>query len=106
MFFRINIEAIKNFDAPFIAEVGDENVCTLLVLAAFMDKDGYCYPSQETIGKLLGVSTHSAGKRIRKLAQCTYRGQPLIIVGRQKTPANRFPHSIYHIVTSVVSIFT
>lgn len=105
MFFRVNLDLIKNFDAPFIAEVGDENVCTLLVLAAYMDANGNCWPTQETIGYMLGISAHSAGKRIRKLAQCTYQGKPIIEITKSRPQSNQFERNHYRVTTDLVSIF-
>lgn len=108
VFYRINVDYIKDFNAPIIGLMGAENWATLCVLAAFMDKNGYCYPTYETIGKLLCISEQAAGKRVRKLAEFKYNGQPIVTIHKtahQKGEDGKFTKNHYSISCPFISIF-
>jgi hypothetical protein len=108
VFYRINVDYIKDFDAPIIALMGADNWATLCVLAAFMDSNGYCYPTHKTIGKLLGISEQAAGKRVRKLAEFTYNGQQVVTIHKssnQRGEDGKFTKNNYHISCPFICIF-
>lgn len=80
----------------------------LCVLASFMDRQGYCHPSQRTLARSLGLSARTVSRQLRELERFRFRGVPMIAV--QRDPRRiRGGHrtSCYHILPSAcLSIFT
>lgn len=101
VFVKTHIRAIHD---GIIAEIGADNWATLCVLASFMDADGRCYPTQDAIAERLGITRVAATRRIARLLECTWRGQPLVTVERRK--GRQGYRNEYRIIAeNVISIF-
>jgi len=93
-----------------LAKLGSANLHTLMGLASFIDKKGFCYPSLSILGKTIGISQSSTvSRRIKKLEKITFQGEPIIIVKREKIKIKNgkfhFSNNKYFINTKVISIF-
>jgi DNA-binding MarR family transcriptional regulator len=67
------------------------------VLAAFCvhaDHEGYCWPSQETISDMTGLSRTTVAKAIKELTEFGYlkRGR------KQRRKSGRFPGNTYRVI--------
>lgn len=54
------------------AELGAAALKVLLVLGTHADREGWCFPSQDTVADRLGVSRQAVGKQIAALARLGY----------------------------------
>ncbi|MDQ0174462.1 helix-turn-helix domain-containing protein [Bacillus chungangensis] len=83
IFVKMYVDAVHS---GLIADMGAERWQTLCVLAAFMDADGNCFPSQELIANRLKVTRETANRRIRALCDYRWNGSPLVekVRARQK----------------------
>jgi hypothetical protein len=70
IFVKMYVEAVHS---GLIADMGPERWQTLCVIAAFMDENGECYPTQYAIAERLNVARETANRRIKSL--CDYRWQ-------------------------------
>ncbi|WP_157349822.1 helix-turn-helix domain-containing protein [Bacillus sp. EE-W1] len=75
-FIKISTDAIES---GIVSDLGDERWQTLCVLVSFMNNVGECYTSQDVIADSLDVSRESANKRIKKLCEYRWDGEPLIV---------------------------
>lgn len=72
---------------------------TLCAIAAYMDKDGICYPTQKTLAKNMGISERQANERIKELLN--YRdeeGNPIIIMAKDKVASTGLRRCAYRIL--------
>lgn len=77
IFFKIDVLAIR--EGRLISKVGADGWATLCAIASFMDEDGVCYPTQETLADLMGVTRQAANARIGRLLKITMEdGSPLL----------------------------
>jgi hypothetical protein len=77
IFFKIDVLAIR--ERRLISKVGADGWATLCAIASFMDEDGVCYPTQETLADLMGVTRQAANARIGRLLKITMEdGSPLL----------------------------
>src|SRR5215217_7196026 len=63
-----------------LASIPDRDLKTLITLATYMDKDGYCYPSQTELARTLGVSRQMANERLQSLAAFRFQGRPVMLM--------------------------
>jgi hypothetical protein len=75
IFVKMYVEAVHS---GLIADMGPERWQTLCVIAAFMDENGECYPTQYAIAQRLNVARETANRRIKSL--CDYRWQGRSVV--------------------------
>jgi hypothetical protein len=75
IFVKMYVEAVHS---GLIADMGPERWQTLCVIAAFMDENGECYPTQYAIAQRLNVARETANRRIKSL--CDYRWQGRAVV--------------------------
>jgi hypothetical protein len=75
IFVKMYVEAVHS---GLIADMGPERWQTLCVIAAFMDENGECYPTQYAIAERLNVARETANRRIKSL--CDYRWQGRVVV--------------------------
>jgi hypothetical protein len=61
-----------------IAALGSDLFTTYAVLASYMDREGYCYPSQQLLAANLGVSREAVNRRIKRLLAFEWKGEKLI----------------------------
>jgi hypothetical protein len=66
VFVRMYVDAIKS---GMMADMGIENWQTLCTLAAYMDKDGKCYPSQDLLAANMGITRSAANSRVQRLLE-------------------------------------
>lgn len=95
LFFKVNIKTYK--DDGLLAALGAERLHTLIALATFMDEDGHCYPSQQLLSKLLGISVNQVNKRIKDLVSFQWDGYPIIEVEKSRNDKGRFDNNRYFI---------
>jgi hypothetical protein len=105
-FFKVNIDLIKNFQHTIYAQIGPDNWYTLCALAAFMNSERQCYPSNSTLATIMGVSESTVSRRLRKLANTYVNGKPLITIERVRNPDGTWDKNVYTINTDIVSIFS
>lgn len=97
LFVKLDKDAIRN---GLITKVGGvRHFSVLAAIAAFVDENGVAYPSQETIGKLVGYSRKSVNQFINDLRKVKINGEPILEIVQEKTPEGRrnkyilFPNS-------------
>jgi hypothetical protein len=106
IFYKVNIDLVKNFQHTIYAKIGSDNWYTLCALAAFMDTNGKCYPSNSTLSTIMGVSESTVSRRIHKLADTKIGEEPLIIIDRVRNGDGTWDKNLYTINTDIVSIFS
>lgn len=94
IYFRTYVDTIKS---GIIADMGPELWATLNVIAAHMDADGRCYPSQAAIGRLLGVNRQTANKYVQRLLAYRWRGSPVLVAENVREGGGRFGKNVYTI---------
>jgi hypothetical protein len=75
IFVKMYVEAVHS---GLIADLGPERWQTLCVIAAFMDKNGECFPTQYAIANRLKVARETANRRIKSLCDYRWEGRPLV----------------------------
>jgi len=75
IFVKMYVEAVHN---GLIADLGPERWQTLCVIAAFMNAQGECYPTQFAIAERLKVARETANRRIKSLCDYRWKGQPIV----------------------------
>ena len=83
IFVKMYVDAVHS---GLIADLGPERWQTLCVIAAFMDANGECYPTQFAIAERLNIRRETANRRIKVL--CDYRWQGRAVV--QKVQSRDF----------------
>jgi len=95
MFVKMYFDAVGS---GLLAALGDRHWRTLCALATFMDEDGYCYPSQATVAKALGVSRQMANERIRALSVFRFEGKPVLQIKKGRRSAGKWIGNVYQIL--------
>lgn len=75
IFVKMYVEAVHS---GLIAELGPERWQTLCVIAAFMNEQGECYPTQFAIAKRLNVARETANRRIKSLCDFRWKGREIV----------------------------
>lgn len=75
IFVKMYVEAVHS---GLIADMGPERWQTLCVIAAFMNDQGECYPTQYAIANRLNVKRETANRRIKSLCDYRWQGRPLV----------------------------
>ncbi|MGG3884101.1 helix-turn-helix domain-containing protein [Brevibacillus panacihumi] len=83
IFVKLYVDAIHS---GLAADMGAERWHTLCALAVYMDENGECYPSMESIAARLGIKRESASRRISRLLKYRWNGRPLVTVRRRREP--------------------
>lgn len=76
IFVKMYVEAVHS---GLIADMGPERWQTLCVIAAFMDENGECYPTQYAIAERLKVARETANRRIKSLCEYRWQGRPVVV---------------------------
>ncbi|MGF9711690.1 helix-turn-helix domain-containing protein [Paenibacillus naphthalenovorans] len=80
--------------------MGADLYATLTVIAAHMDADGHCYPTQASIGRMLGVNRQTANKYVQRLLAYRWRGEPVIVAEKVRGPGGRFDRNVYTVTAA------
>lgn len=95
VFVRLYTDAVKS---GLLADMGPERWHTLTALAAFMDRDGVCYPSQDLLASIMGVSRQTAVFRIKSLCDYRWNGKPIVTRTRVRdAQTKRWSRTVYRI---------
>jgi biotin operon repressor len=93
---------IKTFISAYrdglVKELGPQLWTTLQALATYMDKDGYCRPSQSKIAEQLGIRRETVHEHIKRLCAFRWRGKPILLKEAQK--AKRAGYACHYRVMS------
>lgn len=104
LFIKVNIKIFR--DDGFLAAISPEKLHTLIGLATFMDGDGYCFPSEGLLAKVLGISATQVSQRIKDLTSFQWEGRKIVDVDKKRARTGRFDNNSYYIsFDSGVSIF-
>lgn len=101
MFVKMHQEPIQN---GLLTQVG-ESWGVLCALAIYANKEGECYPTQDEIAGLVGVSRKTVNKRIGELCNVQYNGKP-VLSKRAVRYKGEFTNNVYTINKEVLSIFS
>ena len=101
MFFKVQHEPLAN---GLLAVLGAEGTQTLLALATYIDKDGKCYPTQDQLAELVGVSRTTLNKRINALCDVQYEGEYVVLKEQVRYKGN-FSNNVYTVNPRILSIF-
>ncbi len=95
-FVKLYVEARKS---GLLAAISDRNWKTLCVLATYMDRNGYCYPSQAELARAIGCSRQMANERIKSLAEFRFHGKAvLMVVPGERGEGGQFPGNRYRVM--------
>lgn len=89
-----------------MAYLGSELWQTYSALATYMDRDGYCYPSQSQLARAMGVRRETAGIRIRRLLDIEWQGEKLVTATKARHDGNQFSNTRYWINPNVAFRFS
>jgi Helix-turn-helix domain len=103
IFLKMYTDAVHD---GLIAALGADLWQTLCVVAAFMDEEGRCYPSQDLIAHRLGVSRQAANNRLKRLEEFRWKEQPIIKRVKHRGEGQKWENTIYTIMPlSCLDIF-
>lgn len=103
IFVKLHVDPVRS---GLIAEMGADLYAALTVIAAHMDADGRCYPSQASIGRMLGVSRQTANTYVQRLLAFRWRGEPVLTVEHERGPRGTFGRNVYTVSkNSGITIF-
>lgn len=95
IFLKMYTDAVHD---GLVRALGPELWQTLCVIAAFMDEEGKCYPSQALIANRLGISRQAANGRIKRLEKFRWNGQPIIKRVKGRRNGSKFDNTVYTIM--------
>jgi hypothetical protein len=75
---------IDNAVLPVLAKIHGMAIAVYVALKSYADRDGVCFPAQEDIGRLAGVSVHTVVRIISAIAQAG-----LIVISKRSTGGGR-----------------
>lgn len=94
----------KHIRTGLFRKLKSTDVKVLFAIAIHIDKQGQCFPSQETIASLCGICRSAVQASIKKLEKITIDKEPLI--KKYRTPPKRrgqFSNNTYKINSSFIS---
>lgn len=74
-FIRLHYELLTS---GLLREMGADRLQTLVVLAFHMKANGRCYPPQDKMARILGISRQAVNKRIKNLLDFEFQGKPIV----------------------------
>ena len=78
-------------DSGLLADIPDDLWKTLCLLATYVNEDGFCFPSQDTVARALGIGRQAANRRIRRLREYRFEGRPVLSVNRERVRSAKGP---------------
>lgn len=81
IFVKMYVDA---FRSGMVADMGVEKWTTLCAIASFMNEKGECYPTQDHIARLIGVSRQTAGKYVKALLEYRWKDEVVVTVVRSR----------------------
>jgi hypothetical protein len=81
IFVKLFIAAYRD---GLVKELGASLWTTLQAIASYMDQDGRCYPSQQTIANQLGMRRETVNEHIKQLCAFRWNGHPVLLKEDQK----------------------
>lgn len=88
VFVKMHVSAFRSGLVRALCREKDGKGAWLLLcaLTTYMDRDGVCYPTRETLAKELGVGDRTIGNWLKTLATFRWHGKPLITVRKRFKP--------------------
>lgn len=81
-----------------LAKLSDTDLRTLIALATFMNSEGNCYPSQETLARALGISQPAVAKRMKRLLAFRWQGKALVTARKVRNSNGRYETTVYTVL--------
>lgn len=108
LYVQLWISPITN--GGLLSILSPENLHTFIGLSVYMNKTGHCNPSLKTLKNILGLrDIGSVSRRIKKLEQIKFEGNPMLTVKRTRKPNNNgsfiFDNNGYTLNQSITTIF-
>ncbi|MCD4653580.1 helix-turn-helix domain-containing protein [bacterium] len=98
LFVKLYIRVLKS---GLLAEISGNDWKTLCALAGYMDRNGYCNPSQGRLARDLDVQRDTVSQRIKSLLKFRFRGEPILQAGKKiRKPNGKFQSLKYRILSS------
>lgn len=95
IFAKLYVDTVHS---GLLADIGAERWHTLCTIAAFMDRAGRCYPSQETLALRMGVTREAANRRVKRLLAYKWQNEPLVTAEKTRDEATkRWDRTVYTI---------
>jgi hypothetical protein len=101
MYIKVQHTPIHN---GFLANLNGDECKILIALASFVDKDGKCYPTQDQLADLTGLSRATVNRRIGTLCKVEFMGEPLL-TKTQVRYGGTYTNNVYTINKGVIGIF-
>ncbi|HEY8911025.1 MAG TPA: helix-turn-helix domain-containing protein [Desulfosporosinus sp.] len=93
MFIKTQIESLRDGSLNGLDGAAYK---TMVLIATHQDKDGKCYPGQQSLADILGIQRKTVGDHIRKiLAYRTPNGESIMISVKEKVGKNRYEGYTY-----------
>ncbi|QWU16987.1 hypothetical protein SAMN04487895_11094 [Paenibacillus sophorae] len=88
IFFKVGVLAIRK--NGLLKRIDADGFTTLAAIASFMNEDGVCYPTQETLADIMGVTRQAANARVGRLLKILLDdGTPIIERSWKYTGTNK-----------------
>ena len=105
LFVKIHLTA---YESGLMGALGPQRWMLLCALATYMNKQGYCYPTQEQLAEKLNVSPRTIRKWVRELKEFCWNGRPVIEIEARTVDGKpkEFTYNTYCVLPlSQLSIF-
>lgn len=101
MYIKLHVEGINN---GLLTAITGDDWKVLTALAMYIDRDGRCYPTQDQIAELCGLSRATVNRRIGRLAELEFDG--VKILSKQQVRHNGgFSNNVYVLHPALFSVF-
>lgn len=95
VYVRLYVDALHS---GLLADLGAERWHTLTAIAAFMDENGECYPTQTKLAEKLGISRVAAHRRVKSLLGYRWKGSPVLAADKRKMRGNKYENTVYRVL--------
>jgi hypothetical protein len=101
LFLKVSINNIQN---GFIKEIGLREFAVLTAIASFSNDKGECFPSQEKLAEICGVSVRTIIRLIDNLCKVQIEGKP-VLVRETKRKSEKVTKNEYTVLPSAGMAF-